>query len=72
MSKVSEALEAWRAAVRDLEAATPWTADWLRARLVEDERRVAYQAIADDAERGDVATDADHVYSPTGRRSMRS
>jgi hypothetical protein len=50
MSNVREALEAWRAAIRDLEDATPWTADWLRARMVEEDRRLAYQTLAEEVE----------------------
>jgi hypothetical protein len=46
MSGLTEALEAWRQAVRDLDATTPWTAPWLRARMIEEERRLAYQVLA--------------------------
>jgi hypothetical protein len=48
MADKDEALEAWRRAVRDLDATTPWTAEWLRARMIEEDRRFAYQELADD------------------------
>lgn len=48
MSEIGEALESWRQALRDLDETTPWTADWLRARMIEEDRRVAYQALIDD------------------------
>jgi hypothetical protein len=63
MSKLTEALEAWRAASRDLDAATPWTADWLRARMDEEERRRDYRAIADEVE-PEVPAEAERVYAP--------
>ena len=62
MSKLSEALEAWRAAERDLADATPWTADWLRVRMVEEDRRLAYQAIADEVEPDVPANAVEQVY----------
>ena len=46
MSELTDALEAWRAAAGELDATTPWTAAWLRARMVEEERRLAYHALA--------------------------
>jgi hypothetical protein len=52
MSDVTDALEAWRAAAQELEATMPWTAAWLRARMVEEERRLAYQALAAERELG--------------------
>jgi hypothetical protein len=48
MADKDEALEAWRRAVRDLDATTPWTAEWLRARMIEEDRRLAYLELADD------------------------
>jgi len=48
MADKDEALEAWRRAVRDLDATTPWTAEWLRARMIEEDRRLAYLALVDD------------------------
>jgi hypothetical protein len=53
MSEISEALEAWRQAVRDLDATMPSTADWLRARMIEEDRRAAYQALATDSSASD-------------------
>jgi hypothetical protein len=32
--------------VRDLDATAQWTAGWLRARMVEEERRLAYHVLA--------------------------
>lgn len=55
MKLITEALQAWRAAVRDLESTDPWTAPWLRARLVEDERRRDYQARVTEAAQPDAA-----------------
>ena len=49
MKPVSEALEAWRQAVRDREAAIPRTPEWLQAMMVEQDRRAAYQAAARDS-----------------------
>jgi hypothetical protein len=62
MSKLTEALEAWRAAERDLEEATPWTADWLRLRLVEEDRRLAYRAIADEVQQDPPADAVERAY----------
>jgi hypothetical protein len=50
MSKISEALEAWRRAVRELEITRPGATDWARARLEEEDRRAAYQIAAADSE----------------------
>jgi hypothetical protein len=49
MKPVSEALEAWRQAVRDREATTPRTPEWLQALMVEQNHRAAYQAAAGDS-----------------------
>jgi hypothetical protein len=49
MKSVSEALEAWRQAVRDREATTPRTPEWLQAMMVEQDRRGAYQAAIPDS-----------------------
>jgi hypothetical protein len=51
MSKISEALEAWRRAVRELEMTRPGATDWERARLEEEDSRAAYQTAAADARR---------------------
>jgi hypothetical protein len=50
MSKIAEALEAWRRAVRELEITRPGATDWDRARLEEEDRRAAYQIAAADSE----------------------
>ena len=49
MKPVSDALEAWRQAVRDREATTPRTPEWLQAMMIEQDRRAAYQAAARDS-----------------------
>jgi hypothetical protein len=49
MKPISKALEAWRQAVRDLEATTPRTTEWLQALTVENDRRAAYQAATHDS-----------------------
>jgi hypothetical protein len=51
MSKISEALAAWRQAVRELEITKPGGTAWDRARLDEEGRRAAYQTAAADARR---------------------
>ena len=55
MRLITEALDAWRAAVRELESTAPRTAPWFRARLIEEERRREYQARADQAAQPDAA-----------------
>ena len=75
MSEISEALEAWRNAARDLEASTPWTADWLRARMVEAELRSAYQSLVGDPradERPARAVDVDELTPPAAREGASS
>ncbi len=44
MSALTDALEAWRQAEREFKATTTWTAPWVRTRLVEEERRLAFHA----------------------------
>jgi hypothetical protein len=67
MSELTDALEAWRAAARELDVAMPWTAPWLRARMVEEERRLAYQALAAESEVDPTAsTPDDLVAGPSG------
>jgi hypothetical protein len=75
MSEISEALEAWRNAARDLEASTPWTADWLRARMVEAELRSAYQSLVGDPradERPARGVDIDEPIRPADRERPTS
>ncbi len=38
-----DAYEAWHAAKRALDEAMPWTPDWLRLRMIEQELRTAYE-----------------------------
>jgi hypothetical protein len=55
MRLIRDALDAWRAAIRDLESTAPFTGPWFRARLVEEERRREYQALAHEAAQPDAA-----------------
>jgi hypothetical protein len=48
MSKTNEALDAWLRARRILEAAAPWSAEWVRARQIARDRRTTYEALASD------------------------
>jgi hypothetical protein len=45
-----DAYEAWYAAKRALDDAMPWTPDWLRLRMIEQELRTAYERVADEQE----------------------
>jgi len=66
--RASEAYAAWHDAKRAFDAALPWTTDWLRLRLVEQELRSEWERLALDddlidtdrskasAEDGDAAT----------------
>ena len=55
-----DALEAWHSTTLALREATPWTAEWVRLRMVAQEQRAAYEALVD----GRPATsDADSVAS---------
>jgi DNA-binding NarL/FixJ family response regulator len=49
------------ASVLDLETTTPWTAEWLRARVIEEDCRAAYRAIADEVE-PELPADPERVY----------
>ncbi|HET9084621.1 MAG TPA: hypothetical protein VFN41_09495 [Candidatus Limnocylindrales bacterium] len=40
-----DALEAWHTTTRALRDATPWTAEWVRLRMVAQEQRAAYEAL---------------------------
>jgi hypothetical protein len=51
MSKISEALEAWRRAIRELEATMPGAPAWYRARVQEEDRRADYQIAAAESQR---------------------
>ena len=48
MSKVSDALDSWLEARHALEAAQPWTAEWVRARWIASDRRDSYESLAGD------------------------
>jgi hypothetical protein len=43
-----EAYEAWHAAKRALDEAVPWTPDWLRLRMIEQELRSAFEESLDE------------------------
>ena len=42
-----DAVDAWLEAKQALERAMPWTAEWLRLRMIEQDRRAAYLALMD-------------------------
>ena len=42
-----DAVDAWLEAKQALERAMPWTAEWLRLRIIERDRRAAYIALID-------------------------
>ena len=42
-----DALEAWHSTTLALRAATPWTAEWVRLRMVAQEQRAAYEALVE-------------------------
>ena len=42
-----DALEAWHTTTLALREATPWTAEWVRLRMVAQEQRAAYEAFVD-------------------------
>lgn len=68
MSDLNEAYDDWRAAKRDLDAMTPGTAPWLRAHMIEEQRRSAYRAAADAVEREVLADPGQpFVSQPAGR-----
>jgi len=48
--RASEAYAAWYDAKREFDAALPWTADWLRLRLIEQELRTEWERLALDDE----------------------
>ena len=43
-----DAVDAWLDAKQALERAMPWTAEWLRLRMIEQDRRAAYRALMDE------------------------
>lgn len=42
-----DAVDAWLEAKQALERAMPWTAEWLRLRMIEQDRRAAYIGLMD-------------------------
>jgi hypothetical protein len=51
--RASEAYTAWHDAKRALDGALPWTAEWLRLRLIEQELRSEWERLALDDEPAD-------------------
>jgi hypothetical protein len=47
MSDTTDACKAWQHAKRALQTAVPWTADWQRLRMIEEDRRAAFMASLD-------------------------
>lgn len=47
VSTLHDAVDAWLEAKQALERAMPWTAEWLRLRMIEQDRRTAYIALMD-------------------------
>jgi hypothetical protein len=66
--RASEAYAAWYHAKREFDAALPWTADWLRLRLVEHELRSEWERLALD----DDALAADGVGPGAGHATVSS
>ena len=56
-----DALEAWHSTTVALRAATPWTAEWVRLRMVAQEQRTAYEALVEG--RSDATSDAEAASS---------
>lgn len=56
-----DALEAWHSTTLALRAATPWTAEWVRLRMVAQEQRTAYEALVE--ARSEARTDAEAASS---------
>ena len=53
-----DALEAWHSTTLALREATPWTAEWVRLRMVAQEQRAAYEALVDGRPTTTVDTDS--------------
>ncbi|MFL5641069.1 MAG: hypothetical protein ACJ771_01850 [Chloroflexota bacterium] len=56
-----DALEAWHTTTLLLREATPWTAEWVRLRMVAQEQRAAYEALVEG--RSDASVDPDGASS---------
>ncbi|MFL5646557.1 MAG: hypothetical protein ACJ78L_14500 [Chloroflexota bacterium] len=56
-----DALEAWHTTTLLLREATPWTAEWVRLRMVAQEQRAAYEALVEG--RSDAAVDPEGASS---------
>ena len=54
-----DALEAWHTTTLALRDATPWTAEWVRLRMVAQEQRTAYEALVEG--KADVAMDSERA-----------
>jgi hypothetical protein len=68
-----DALEAWHTTTLALRDATPWTAEWVRLRMVAQEQRAAYEALvgatAGSSTGPDPFDDRDPAASPPRRSS---
>jgi hypothetical protein len=60
----SEAYTAWHDAKRAFDAALPWTAEWLRLRLIEQELRSEWERLALDDEPVDARARIDRPNPP--------
>ncbi|MFL5687154.1 MAG: hypothetical protein ACJ77D_13990 [Chloroflexota bacterium] len=45
MPDLHDAVDDWLEAKRELDRALPWSAEWLRLRIIEQDRRTAYLAL---------------------------
>jgi hypothetical protein len=52
-----DALEAWHSTTLALREATPWTAEWVRLRMVAQEQRATYEALVGSSPDAIVDTD---------------
>jgi len=68
-----DALEAWHTTTLALREATPWTAEWVRLRMIAQEQRTAYEALVEGKidPTGDAAQ-AEAVSSPNGSTAPAS
>ena len=53
-----DALEAWHTTTLALREATPWTAEWVRLRMVAQEQREAYEALVEGKPNTEVEADS--------------
>ena len=63
-----DALEAWHTTTLALREATPWTAEWVRLRMVAQEQRATYEALVE----GRTDTTVGSESTPSGGASAGS